>query len=49
LTNNTTVQIEVGEAIPEFSAVVVPVLSLMFIIATVAGCRLRRNKHKKPG
>ena len=49
LTNNTTMQVEVVEAIPEFSTVIVPVLSLLFLVAVVARSRLRQDRRKKPG
>ena len=42
LTDNATVSVEVVEAIPEFSAILVPVLSLLLMITLVAN--RRRNK-----
>lgn len=48
LTNNTTVQAEVVEAIPEFPSMLVPVLSMLLLVAAVTGNRLRRDGRKKP-
>jgi len=46
----TSAQIEVAiEAIPEFSTVITPVLSLLFLMVLIARSRLRRNRPKKPG
>jgi len=49
LTNFTEMSIEVWEIIPEFSTVIVPILSLLFLVAVVARSRLRRDMRRKPG
>lgn len=49
LTNSTTMQVEVIEVVPEFSMGIVPVLSLLFLVAIVARSRPRRDMRNKPG
>jgi len=44
LTNTTTMQVEVVEVIPEFSAVVMPIASALFLVPVIAKVRLGRRR-----
>jgi parallel beta-helix repeat protein len=43
LANNTTMQVQVVEAIPEFSAAVVPTIIMLLLVPVIARSRLRRT------
>lgn len=42
LTNTTTMQVEVVEVIPEFSAMIIPIISMLLLVPVVARSRFRR-------